>query len=66
MQNLAHIVMVGCDAPCYDPSLAVIRELVNRQHRVSYVVGETLPDLVAPTGAELVGHPSLLPQGDVA
>lgn len=60
-----HIAMIGCTAPSHIyPSLAVIRELVARGHRVSYVVGEPLTGLIAPTGAEVVSHPSILPLGD--
>ncbi|GGL20223.1 UDP glycosyltransferase [Sphaerisporangium melleum] len=60
-----HILMVGCTAPSHIyPSLALIRELVSRGHRVGYAVGEALAGLVEPTGAEIVRHPSLLPLGD--
>ncbi|WP_181775460.1 macrolide family glycosyltransferase [Amycolatopsis pittospori] len=60
-----HIAMIGCTAPSHIyPSLAIIRELVARGHRVSYVVGEPLTGLIAPTGAEVVSHPSILPLGD--
>ncbi|WP_248962144.1 macrolide family glycosyltransferase [Sphaerisporangium perillae] len=65
MRKREHIAMIGCTAPSHIyPSLAVIRELVSRGHRVSYVVGETLTGLVEPTGAELVPHPSLFPDND--
>ena len=54
--------MVGVSAPSHvHPGLAVISELVKRGHRVSYVVGERLHELVAPTGADVVTRPSLLP-----
>jgi MGT family glycosyltransferase len=67
MRTREHIAMIGCTAPSHIyPSLAVIRELVSRGHRVSYAVGETLTELVEPTGAELVPHPSLLPIGESA
>ncbi|GAA1995027.1 macrolide family glycosyltransferase [Amycolatopsis minnesotensis] len=67
MRNRHHILMVGCTAPSHVyPSLAVIRELVSRGHRVSYAVGEALTGLVEPTGAEPVTHPSILPLGDAA
>ncbi|WP_455424334.1 macrolide family glycosyltransferase [Amycolatopsis thailandensis] len=60
-----HIGMIGCTAPSHIyPSLAIIRELVARGHRVSYVVGEPLTGLIEPTGAEIVSHPSILPLGD--
>jgi MGT family glycosyltransferase len=62
-----HLVMVGVTAPSHVyPGLALISELVARGHRVSYVVGERLEELVAPTGAEVVPHPTLLPDGDEA
>ncbi|WP_086844588.1 macrolide family glycosyltransferase [Amycolatopsis kentuckyensis] len=62
-----HIVMVGCTAPSHVyPSLGVISELVRRGHRVSYVVGAPLASLVAPTGAEVVGHPTIFPLGEAA
>lgn len=62
-----HIVMVGCTAPSHIyPSLGVIAELVRRGHRVSYVVGEPLASLVAPTGAEVVTHPTIFPLGEAA
>jgi MGT family glycosyltransferase len=62
-----HIVMVGCTAPSHIyPSLSVIRELVRRGHRVSYVVGSPLAGLVAPTGAAVVEHPTILPLGEAA
>ena len=57
-----HLVMGGVTAPSHVyPGLALISELVSRGHRVSYVVGERLAELVAPTGADVVAHPSLLP-----
>ncbi|MET7996616.1 macrolide family glycosyltransferase [Amycolatopsis sp. NPDC005232] len=60
-----HIVMVGTTAPSHIyPSLGVIAELVRRGHRVSYVVGSPLESLVAPTGAHVVTHPTLLPLGE--
>ena len=62
-----HLVMVGVTAPSHVyPGLALISELVARGHRVSYVVGERLEGLVAPTGAEVVAHPTLLPDADEA
>ena len=62
-----HIVMVGCTAPSHIyPSLGVISELVRRGHRVSYVVGSPLASLVAPTGAEVVEHPTTFPLGEAA
>jgi MGT family glycosyltransferase len=62
-----HIVMVGCTAPSHIyPSLGVIRELVRRGHRVSYVVGSPLAGLVSPTGAQVVEHPTRFPLGEAA
>jgi MGT family glycosyltransferase len=62
-----HIVMVGCTAPSHVyPSLSVIRELVRRGHRVSYVVGAPLASLVEPTGATVVEHPTIFPLGEAA
>ncbi|MFF1607401.1 macrolide family glycosyltransferase [Amycolatopsis sp. NPDC058278] len=62
-----HIVMVGCTAPSHIyPSLGVVGELVRRGHRVSYVVGAPLASLVAPTGAEVVEHPTTFPLGEAA
>lgn len=62
-----HIVMVGCTAPSHVyPSLGVIRELVRRGHRVSYVVGSPLASLVSPTGADVVEHPTIFPLGEAA
>ncbi len=59
-----HIVMVGCSAPSHVyPSLGIIRELVRRGHRVSYVVGEPLAELVEATGADVVAHPTIFPLG---
>ncbi|MFE0023837.1 macrolide family glycosyltransferase [Amycolatopsis sp. NPDC059021] len=67
MRSQKHIAMIGCTAPSHIyPSLGVIRELVARGHRVSYVVGEPLADLVAPTGAEVVTHPTIFPLGEAA
>lgn len=58
----ALITMVGASAPSHIyPGLPVMRELVRRGHRVRYAVGERLVPLVAPTGVEPVGHPTLLP-----
>jgi UDP:flavonoid glycosyltransferase YjiC (YdhE family) len=48
-----HIAMIGTTAPSHVyPSLALIKELVARKHRVSYTTGEPLAGLVEPTGAE--------------
>ncbi|WP_067875147.1 macrolide family glycosyltransferase [Nocardia vermiculata] len=60
-----HFVMAGVTAPSHVyPGLAVISELVSRGHRVSYVVGDRLAELVAATGAEVVTHESIMPDAD--
>ncbi|TJZ57469.1 glycosyl transferase [Streptomyces piniterrae] len=46
------------------PSLAVIRELVARGHRVTYANDPAMADLIATTGAELVPCTSQLPFAD--
>jgi MGT family glycosyltransferase len=62
-----HLVMAGSTTPSHVyPSLALIAELVARGHRVSYLIGDRLASLVAPTGAEVVAHPTLLPDTDAA
>lgn len=61
------LVMVGATAPSHVyPSLALMRELVARGHRVQYVVGERLAELVATTGVDIVAHPSILPTAETA
>ena len=67
-RDRAHIAMVGTTTPSHiHPSLALIRELSERGHRVTYVVGERLASLVEPTGAEILSFTSLLPdEGDPA
>jgi len=60
-----HLLMVGVTAPSHVyPGLPVVARLVARGHRITYVVGERLASLVAPTGADVVPHPSLLPTAD--
>ncbi|MDH6198175.1 MGT family glycosyltransferase [Mycobacterium frederiksbergense] len=57
-----HISVVAGSAPSHIyPHLAVIRELIARGHRVSYLVGGHLTDLVRPTGAEIIACTSVLP-----
>jgi hypothetical protein len=54
--------MAGVSAPSHIcPGLALIAELVRRGHRVTYVVGRRHAGLVAPTGAELLTRPTILP-----
>jgi UDP:flavonoid glycosyltransferase YjiC (YdhE family) len=43
------------------PHLAVVRELVRRGHRVSYLVGHHLAHLAVDTGADVIGCSSVLP-----
>jgi MGT family glycosyltransferase len=62
-----HIAMIGATAPSHIyPSLALIRELVARGHRVTYAVGESQAELVKSSGAEVITHPTLLPAVDGA
>jgi MGT family glycosyltransferase len=57
-----HIAVVASSAPSHmQPHLAIVRELVDRGHRVTYLVGGHLADLARPTGADVVGYDSLLP-----
>ncbi|MFF7334748.1 macrolide family glycosyltransferase [Streptomyces sp. NPDC008150] len=61
----AHIAMVGIPVVSHVlPSLAVIRELVARGHRVTYANDLPVADLIAETGAEFVRCPSGLPVAD--
>ncbi|OMC00965.1 oleandomycin glycosyltransferase [Mycobacterium sp. NS-7484] len=62
MHPASHIAVVAASAPSHMyPHLAVIHELVRRGHRVSYLVGAHLADLVRPTGADVIGCTSVLP-----
>jgi MGT family glycosyltransferase len=57
-----HVAIVAAAAPSHmHPHLAVVRELVRRGHRVSYLVGQHLSELAADTGADVVGCTSVLP-----
>ncbi|MEV0336492.1 macrolide family glycosyltransferase [Nocardia sp. NPDC050717] len=61
----AHIAMIGVPIVSHVlPSLAIIRELVSRGHRVTYANDPVVGDLIAGTGAELVPCPSILPVAD--
>jgi MGT family glycosyltransferase len=61
------LLMVGATAPSHVyPSLAVVRQLVSRGHRVRYAVGDRLAELVVSAGAEHVGWRSELPDADTA
>ncbi|RKE18819.1 macrolide family glycosyltransferase [Streptomyces sp. TLI_171] len=65
MTRRAHIAMIGIPAVSHvRPSLEVIRELVARGHRVTYVNDPSAAELIGPTGAELVPLPSTLPVAD--
>ena len=62
MSTNKHIAVVGVTSTSHIyPSLSLVRELVARGHRVSYAVGDSKCDLIAPTGAAFVGYPSVLP-----
>lgn len=61
----AHIAMVGTPIVSHVlPSLAIVRELVDRGHRVTYANTEHVADLIAATGAEFVRYTSTLPVVD--
>lgn len=58
----AHIAMFSIAAHGHvNPSLDVIRELVDRGHRVSYAIPASFAEKVAATGAEPVIYSSTLP-----
>ncbi|MEU3051998.1 macrolide-inactivating glycosyltransferase [Streptomyces fimicarius] len=58
----AHIAMFSIAAHGHvNPSLDVIRELVDRGHRVSYAIPASFAEKVAATGSEPVIYPSTLP-----
>ncbi|MFE7318507.1 macrolide family glycosyltransferase [Streptomyces sp. NPDC057555] len=61
-QHPLHIAMFGTPAHGHiQPNLDVIRELVDRGHRVTYAVPAAFADLVATTGAEPRLWTSVLP-----
>lgn len=61
----AHIAMIGVPIVSHVlPSLAVIRELVARGHRVTYANDPFVADRITSTGAELVPCTSTLPVTD--
>ncbi|SJZ88925.1 glycosyltransferase, MGT family [Marinactinospora thermotolerans DSM 45154] len=61
----AHIAMVGIPAVSHVlPSIAIIRELVARGHRVTYANDPAVADLITATGADLLPCPSQLPVAD--
>jgi MGT family glycosyltransferase len=45
-----------------NPTLPVVAELVRRGHRVTYVVASQFADVVAATGAEVIGYESVVPK----
>lgn len=60
-----HIAMVGVPLISHTlPSLAIIRELVARGHRVTYANDPYMAEVLAPTGARLVAYDSALPFTD--
>jgi MGT family glycosyltransferase len=60
-----HVAMVGIPAISHVlPSLAVIRELVARGHRVTYANDPVVAELISATGAEFVPCTSTLPVAD--
>ncbi|MER8100446.1 macrolide family glycosyltransferase [Kitasatospora sp. NPDC094016] len=62
MSRPAHIAMVNIPAHGHvNPSLEVMRELVARGHRVSYVNDPSFAEQVESTGARLVPHDTTLP-----
>ncbi|MFF8606186.1 macrolide-inactivating glycosyltransferase [Streptomyces sp. NPDC015346] len=61
----AHIAMFSIAAHGHvNPSLEVIRELVAREHRVSYAIPASFAEKVAATGATPVVYTSTLPTDD--
>lgn len=61
----AHVAMFSIAAHGHvNPSLEVIRELVDRGHRVSYAIPASFADKVAATGATPVVYRSTLPTDD--
>lgn len=62
---MAHIAMFGVNAVSHTlPSLDILRELVDRGHRVSVVNDQAMAHLVEPTGSTLVPATSSLPTGE--
>ncbi|WP_328891813.1 macrolide family glycosyltransferase [Streptomyces sp. NBC_00316] len=45
-----------------NPTLPVVAELVRRGNRVTYVVADQFADVVAATGAEVIGYESVVPK----
>lgn len=60
-----HLAMIGVPIVSHVlPSLALIRELVTRGHRVTYANDPFVADRIEPVGAELVPCTSTLPVTD--
>lgn len=60
---MAHLLMVSIPAPGHvNPSLEVVRRLVERGHRVTYVNDPALRGQVEATGATLAPYRSVLPR----
>ncbi|HEY1134819.1 MAG TPA: macrolide family glycosyltransferase [Nocardioides sp.] len=60
---MAHLAMVSIPAPGHvNPSLEVIRRLVERGHRVTYVNDPSFRATVEDVGAELAPYDSVLPR----
>ena len=61
---MSHIAMVSIPFPGHvNPSLALIRELVRRGHRVTYANDESYAATVRAAGAELKAYTSTLTVG---
>ncbi|MDT9595174.1 UDP glycosyltransferase [Nocardioides zeae] len=59
---MAHLAMVSIPAPGHvNPSIEVIRRLVERGHRVTYVNDASFREPIEAVGATLVAYPSVLP-----
>ncbi|MGV9802949.1 macrolide family glycosyltransferase [Mycobacterium sp. NPDC003449] len=57
-----HIAIVPASAPSHMfPHLPVVAELVDRGHRISYLVSGHMAELARPTGADIVECSSVLP-----
>lgn len=62
---MAHIGMVSIPAPGHvNPSLEIIRRLVERGHRVTYVNDESFRQVIEATGARLAPYGSVLPRAN--
>ncbi|MDR6174726.1 MGT family glycosyltransferase [Nocardioides zeae] len=60
---MAHLAMVSIPAPGHvNPSLEVVRRLVERGHRVTYVNDPSFREAIEATGAELAPYSSVLPR----